>query len=156
MDVTLNWLGRMTFEGVGPSGFVQRLDTDPSTGGENSGARPMEMIAIGLAGCTAMDVLSILSKMQQSVTEFQVKFHGDRAREHPRVFTDSVIEYHVYGTNVNEAGLVHAIELSVEKYCPAYAMLIKAFPIRLTYKLYDSKSKVLLREGEYIHKQQVA
>lgn len=87
MDVMLNWRGRMTFEGVGPSGFTQRLDSDTAAGGDNSGARPMEMIAMGLAGCTAMDVISILSKKQQKVADFQVKFHGDRANEHPKVFT---------------------------------------------------------------------
>lgn len=156
MDVTLNWRGRMTFEGTGPSGFTQRIDTDPSVGGDDSGARPMEMIAIGLAGCTAMDVISILSKKQQSVTDFQVKFHGSRANEHPKVFTDSVIEYHVYGTNVDEAALVRAIELSAEKYCPAQAMLSKAFPIRLIYKIFDATSKTLIKEGEYMQKQQVA
>ena len=156
MDVMLNWRGRMTFEGVGPSGFTQRLDSDTAAGGDNSGARPMEMIAIGLAGCTAMDVISILSKKQQKVADFQVKFHGDRAKEHPKVFTDSVIEYQVYGTNLDEAALVRAIELSAEKYCPAQAMLSKAFPIRLTYKIFDAESKTLLKEGEYLHKKQVA
>ncbi|MBI2332615.1 MAG: OsmC family protein [Chloroflexi bacterium] len=156
MDVTLNWRGRMTFEGAGPSGFEQRLDTDPSAGGDNSGARPMEMIAIGLAGCTAMDVISILLKKQQSVTDFQVKFHGERANEHPKVFTTSVIEYYIYGTNVDEAAVVRAIELSVEKYCPALAMLSKAFPIRLTYKIFDATSRALLNEGEYMQKQQAA
>ena len=150
MDVTLNWRGRMTFEGVGPSGFVQQMDTDASSGGDDRGARPMEMIAIGLAGCTAMDVLSILSKKQQKVTDFQVNFHADRASEHPKVFTDSVIEYQVYGTNLDEAALVRAIELSAEKYCPAQAMLSKAFPIRLTYKIFDAESKSLLKEGMYL------
>lgn len=153
MDVTLSWRGRMTFEGVGPSGFAQRLDTDQSAGGDDSGARPMEFIAMGLAGCTAMDVISILSKKQQVVTDFQVHFHGDRANEHPKVFTRSVIEYHIYGTNVDEAAVIRAIELSAEKYCPAQAMLEKAFPIQLTYKIFDSDSKQLLKTGEYIQKQ---
>jgi putative redox protein len=156
MDVVLNWRGSMVFEGVGPSGFVHRLDTDPSAGGNNSGARPMEMLAIGLAGCTAMDVVSILSKKQQTVTDFKVEFHGDRANEHPKVFTASVIEYQIYGKNVDETAVVRAIELSAEKYCPAQAMLSKAFPIRLVYKIFDSESKTLLKQGEYFQKQTVA
>jgi putative redox protein len=156
MDVRLNWKGKMTFEGAGPSGFTQRLDSDSSAGGDNSGARPMEFVAIGLAGCTAMDVISILSKKKQVVKDFQVYFHGNRAEEHPKVFTDSVIEYQFYGSNVDEAAVVRAIELSAEKYCPAQAMLGKAFPIRLIYKIFDADSKTLLKEGEYVQKQVVA
>lgn len=155
MDVKLNWRGRMTFEGARPSGFIQRLDTDQASGGDDSGARPMEMIALGLAGCTAMDVIAILSKKKQNVTDFKVEFHGDREVEHPKVFTSSVIEYQVYGANVDETAVVRAIELSSEKYCPAQAMLSKAFPIRLTYKIFDADTKALLKEGEYMQKQQV-
>ena len=146
----------MAFEGVGPSGFVQRLDTDSAVGGDNSGARPMEMIAIGLAGCTAMDVISILAKKQQKVSDFQIKLHAERADDHPKVFTDSVIEYQVYGTDVDESALLRAIGLSAEKYCPAQAMLSKAFPIRLTYKIFDAETKSLVKEGEYQPKQKVA
>ena len=79
MDVILNWKGRMLFEGVGGSGFVQKLDTDTSVGGDDSGARPMEFIALGLAGCTAMDVISILQKKKQPVSDFKVQLHADRA-----------------------------------------------------------------------------
>ena len=137
MDVSINWKGRMTFEGAGDSGFVQRLDSDESVGGDNSGARPMEFIGIGLAGCTAMDVISILSKKKQVVTDFQVNFRGERAAEHPKVFTRGVIEYLFHGSNIDEAAVLRAIGLSAEKYCPAQAMLGKVFPIRLVYKIFD-------------------
>lgn len=150
MDVVLNWRGRMMFEGKAPSGFTQRLDTDESAGGDNSAARPMEFIAMGLAGCTAMDVISILTKKKQPVTDLQVNLHADRAEEHPKVFTGAVIEYKVYGTGIDESAVLRAIELSAEKYCPAQAMLEKAFPIKLTYKIFDADSKDLLKEGEYI------
>lgn len=149
MDVSMNWKGGITFEGAGPSGFVQRLDSDESVGGDNSGGRPMEFIVIGLAGCTAMDVISILSKKKQAVTDFQVNVHADRANEHPKVFTQAVIEYLIQGSDVDEAAVLRAIELSAEKYCPAQAMLAKAFPIRLTYKIYDAATNDLLKEGEY-------
>ena len=149
MEITLDWKGRMTFEGTGESGFVQRLDSDVSVGGDNSGGRPMEFLAIGLAGCTAMDVISILSKKKQDVTDFRVNVHADRAAEHPKVFTSAIIEYLFYGKNVDEAAVLRAIELSAEKYCPAQAMLSKAFPIRLVYKIFDSESKSLLSEGKY-------
>lgn len=153
MDITLNWKERMSFEGVGDSGFAQKLDVDESVGGENSAASPMEYIAMGLAGCTGMDVISILLKKKQAVKGFQVKVHADRAGEHPKVFTKAIIEYLVSGLNINEAAVLRAIELSTEKYCPAQAMLSKAFPMRLTYKIYDEDEKTLLKEGEYIQQQ---
>ncbi len=148
MEVTLNWKGRMAFEGSAGSGFVQRMDSEGSAGGDNSAARPIEFIALGLAGCTAMDVISILRKKQQDVTDFQVKVFADRVETHPKVFTKAVIEYLVTGRNVNKAALLRAIELSAEKYCPAHAMLSKAFPIELQYKIFDEGNK-LLEQGTY-------
>jgi putative redox protein len=152
MDITLNWEGRMSFEGVGDSGFIQKMDSDELAGGENSAARPMEFIALGLAGCTAMDIISILQKKKQPVMDFQVKVHADRAEEHPKVFTSVVIEYLVTGKSVDESALLRAIELSAEKYCPAQAMLSKAFPMQLVYKIFDDDGKTLLQEGQYHQK----
>lgn len=119
-------------------------------GGENSAARPMEFIALGLAG-TAMDVISILQKKKQIISDFQVKIHVERADEHPKVFTNAVIEYLVTGENVSEEAVLRAIQLSAEKYCPAQAMLSKAFPIKLVYTIFD-KNRVQTHAGEYIQK----
>ncbi len=141
MDIKINWNGGMLFEGAGDSGFVQKMD------GENNAARPMEFIALGLAGCTGMDVISILQKKKQPVKNFQVMVHADRAEEHPKVFTQAVIEYLVTGKDVEESALLRAIELSAEKYCPAQAMLSKAFPIQLVYKILDEDGKTVLKEG---------
>lgn len=152
MDINLDWKGKMFFEGVADSGFVQKLDAEEAVGGENKGARPMEYIAMGLAGCTGMDVISILQKKKQVVTEFQVKIHAERAVEHPKVFSKAVIEYLVTGKNVDEAALLRAIELSAEKYCPAHAMLGKAFPIQMEYKIFDEDKKTLVRQGAYAPK----
>jgi len=146
----MKWTGKMAFEGMGESGIVQKVDADALAGGESSGPRPMELIAIGLAGCTAMDVISILQKKKQPVMEFQVKVYADRADEHPKVFTQAVVEYLVTGRGVDEAAVLRAIELSAEKYCPAQAMLSKAFPMQLIYKILDEDSKMVLKEGEYI------
>ena len=151
MEVTLNWKNKLAFEGAGDSGFTQRLDAAEAVGGENSGARPMEFIAIGLAGCTAMDVISILQKKQQPVSDFQVKVHASQADEHPKVFTEALIEYLVTGRDLEEAALLRAIELSAERYCPAQAMLSKAFPIRMSYKILNETGQVV-REGEYLPK----
>ncbi len=153
MDVVLNWKGKMSFEGVSDTGFVQKMDSDSSVGGDNSAARPMEFIAIGLAGCTGMDVISILQKKKQPVANFQVQVHAPRAEDHPKVFSSAVIEYLVTGRDVDEAALVRAIGLSAEKYCPAQAMLSKAFPMQLLYKIFDEDGKTVVKQGEYIVKQ---
>ena len=152
MDITLNWKGKMSFEGAGDSGFSQKMDSEEVAGGENSAARPMEFIALGLAGCTGMDVISILQKKQQPVVDFQVKVHAERAEQHPKVFSRAVIEYLVTGKNIDENALLRAIELSAEKYCPAQAMLSKAFPMQLIYKIFDDDGKTVLKEGQYTQK----
>jgi putative redox protein len=152
MDVTLDWKNKMAFEGVAGSGFSQSLDAAESVGGGNSAARPMEFIAIGLAGCTAMDVISILRKKKQEVSDFQIKLHAESAAEHPKVFTSAVIEYLVTGRDISEDAVLRSIELSAEKYCPAQAMLRLAFPMRLIYKIFD-ENRLLVKEGEYFAKQ---
>jgi putative redox protein len=152
MDVVLNWKGKMAFEGISDSGFTQKMDTD-AAGGENTAARPMEFIALGLAGCTAMDVISIMQKKKQPIADFQVQVHAQQADEHPKVISSAVIEYLVTGKDVDESALIRAIELSAEKYCPAQAMLGKAFPMQLVYKIFDEDGKTLVKQGEYVAKQ---
>ena len=156
MEVVLNWKGKMSFEGAGESGFVQKMDTGEMAGGENSAARPLEFLVLGLAGCTGMDVISILQKKKQTITDFQVQIHAQRVDEHPKVISSAVIEYLVSGKDVDEAAVLRAIELSAEKYCPAHAMLGKAFPMQLIYKIFDEDGKTLINKGEYVAKQVVA
>ena len=129
MDARVTWKGRLSFDGAADSGFTIPLGTDPSVGGDDDGNRPLELLAIGLAGCTAMDVISILRKKQQDVTAFEVKVHADRASEHPHVFTHVWVEYVITGRQVDPKAVDRAVELSVTKYCPAQAMLSKAVPI---------------------------
>jgi putative redox protein len=137
MFASVKWNSRMSFTGIADSGFPISLDTDESVGGDNRAARPLEMIALGLAGCTAMDVISILQKKRQEVTSFEVKVDAARANEHPKVFTSAVIRYVLTGRNIDEAALTRAIELSALKYCPAQAMLANAFPMELRYEIYE-------------------
>jgi putative redox protein len=113
----------------------------------------MEFIALGLAGCTGMDVISILQKKKQPVIGFNVRVNAGRSPEYPKVFTDAVIEYVIIGKNVEEAAVLRAIELSAEKYCPAHAMLSKAFPIRMTYTLFDDNGETVIKKGEYSKKE---
>ncbi|MCI0396680.1 MAG: OsmC family protein [Chloroflexi bacterium] len=137
MEATVHWHHGLSFTGAANSGFTADLGASPSVGGDNDGMRPMEMILIGLAGCTAMDVISILRKKRQDVTGFEVKAYAVTAPEHPKVFTDITIHYIVRGHNVDPQAVERSIELSETKYCPAQAMLIKAVPIRLTYEIIE-------------------
>lgn len=129
MDAKVIWKQKMSFDGIAPSKFTLPIGTSPESGGDNDGFRPMELILVGLAGCTAMDVISILKKKQQQVTQFEVKVHGDRATEHPKVFTEIVVEYIVKGKKIDPAAVQRAVDLSVEKYCPVEAMLKKSVKI---------------------------
>ena len=126
MGATVTWKGKMAFDGQASSGFHLPLDTSKEQGGEESGFRPMELLLVGLAGCTSMDVISILQKKQQYVTAFEVSVNGERATEHPRVFTHIVINYKVAGKNIDPAAVERAVELSETKYCSAINTLNKA------------------------------
>ena len=137
MNASVQWHRGLTFTGTADTGFTVPLGASPKVGGDNDGLRPMELMAMSLAGCTAMDVISILRKMKQDVTAFEVKVHTERAEGHPRVFTDAVIEYEVTGHGIDESSVRHAIELSALRYCPAQAMLGKVVPIRLDYAIFE-------------------
>jgi putative redox protein len=138
MDAKVTWSHGMSFTGTADSGFSINLGTDPSVGGDNDGFRPLELMAISLAGCTAMDVISILKKKQQNITAFEVRVHADRAPEHPKVFTRITVEYLVQGHQVDPGAVERAIALSEEKYCPAQAMLAKAAQIEHTYRITET------------------
>ncbi len=130
MEANVTWHKKMSFEGkAAGSGFRLPLDTKAEQGGEDSGFRPMELILLGLAGCTAMDVISILEKKRQQVTAFEVRADGERSETHPKVFTHIVVEYLVTGTNIDPAAVARAVELSETKYCSAYGMLSKTVNI---------------------------
>ena len=137
MDAKVIWKERMSFTGSAESGFSIPLGTSPDVGGDNDGFRPMELLAIGLAGCTAMDVISIMQKKKQEVTSFEVQVHTDRAEDHPQVFTRIVIEYILGGRNIERAAAERAVQLSAEKYCPAQAMFSKIAPIELKITIKD-------------------
>ena len=98
-------------------------------GGENDGFRPTELVLVGLAGCTAMDVISILAKKKQDVTAFEVKAHGERASEDPKRFTSFLVEYVISGKGIDPAAVQRAVELSETKYCSVMATLRFAGPV---------------------------
>ena len=134
MDARVTWDKDLQFVGVSDSGFAVRMDSKSSS---QTGAGPVELTLMALAGCTAMDVISILQKKRQDVAEFHVQAHAERAADYPRVITAAVLEYEVTGHDIQEAALRRAIDLSVKQYCPVHAMLTKAFPISLTYSIFE-------------------
>lgn len=129
------WQGKMRFEGSATSGHRLALDSAEEHGGENAGFRPMELLLVGLAGCTAMDVISILTKKRLNVTGFEVRVEGDRAETHPKVYTDIRVEYVVRGRDIPADAVERAIQLSEEKYCSASAMLRQAARITSSYRI---------------------
>ena len=149
MDAKVTWKNGMTFTGTANTGFEVPLGAHPDVGGANDGFRPLELMAVSLAGCTAMDVISIVRKKKQDVAAFDVKVHADQNDGHPHVFTQIVIEYHFSGTNIDEAAVLRAIELSAVKYCPAQAMLGKVVPMTMKYFITDAASGELVKEGQY-------
>ncbi|MEJ2411382.1 MAG: OsmC family protein [Anaerolineales bacterium] len=140
MNADVSWKGRLSFTGTADSGFTVPLGSSPKVGGDNDGFRPLELMAISLAGCTAMDVISILSKKRQDVKDFQVKVTAERSDQHPKVFTSAVIEYHVAGIEIAESAVTRSIELSADTYCPAQAMLAKVIPLELQYFIYEGEN----------------
>ena len=127
----------MVFEATTGTGHVLTMDAAPRVGGTNSAARPMELLLAGLGGCTGMDVISILRKMRQEVTAYQVHVSGDQAQEHPRVFTHIDVEHVVHGRGLNVDMVKRAIELSATRYCPAEAMLGRVARIQERYRVID-------------------
>jgi putative redox protein len=130
----------MTFRASTASGHDLVMDASPDVGGTESGVRPMELLMVGLGGCTGMDVISILRKMRQDVTAYDVRVSGEQASEHPHVFTSIQVEHVVRGRALKEDMVRRAIELSATRYCPAAAMLGQAARIDFTYRLVDADS----------------
>ena len=108
---------------------------------------------MSMAGCTAMDVISILEKKKQAVTHFEVKVHAERTEDYPKVYTRAEIEYQVTGRAVDEASVLRAIELSIQKYCPVRAMLSQAFPITQRYVIFEEEGNGARRAVRHARKQ---
>lgn len=137
LEAALELAEGMSFRATSGSGHTLTLDAAPEVGGMNRGPRPMELLLLGLGGCTGMDVISILRKMRQEVTGYQVRVSGERAESHPQIFTRITVEHVVRGRGVKPASVQRAIELSATRYCSASAMLERAARIEQTYRIID-------------------
>jgi putative redox protein len=123
------WVENALFAAESGSGHTITMDGAPADGGRNLGARPMEMVLMGMGGCTAIDVVSMLKKQRQDVRDIIVELAAERAEDHPRVFTQVTVIYRVRGKGLNRALVERAVSLSDGKYCSATAMVRKSAAI---------------------------
>ena len=123
MKATIKWLDGVSFEAESGSGHRLILDGAPEHGGRNAGLRPMEAVLIGVGACSAFDVISILRKARQPVSDCVVELEAERAEDPPKVFTRVRMRFVVTGRGLAPAKVERAVALSVEKYCSATAML---------------------------------
>ena len=123
MKARVKWVEGVTFVGESGSGHAVVMDGPPEHGGRDLGIRPMEMLLLGMGGCTAFDVLHILKKARQPVTDCVVELDAERADEEPKVFTKIHAHFRIKGAGLKEDRVKRAVELSAEKYCSASIML---------------------------------
>lgn len=138
MKARIKWVEEVTFIGESGSGHAVVIDGPPDLGGRNLGIRPMELLLQGLGGCTAFDVMLILKKARQNVTDCVVEIDAERAETEPKVFTRIHVHFIVSGKDLNEKQVERAIKLSAEKYCSASIMLGKVAEITHDYEIHEA------------------
>lgn len=130
MKISIERVGGMAFSATASeSGHTVLMDASPAAGGENKGPRPMEMLLMGLGGCTSIDVVMILEKARQKIHSCKVEISAERAVTEPRVFTDIHVHFIVSGNDLSPVRVARAIKLSAETYCSASIMLGKTATI---------------------------
>ena len=129
MKCRIKWLEHMSFVGESGSGHSVVMDGAPEAGGRNLGVRPMEMLLLGLGGCTSFDVVSILHKSRQQLVDCEVDIEAERADSIPKVFTKIHLHFIVSGRDLDQAKVAKAISLSADKYCSASRILEKTAAI---------------------------
>jgi putative redox protein len=141
MKARVKLVDGMMFVGESGSGHAVVMDGAPEYGGRNLGIRPMEMLLIGLGGCTAFDVVQILRKGREQVSDCEVEVTAVRAETDPKVFTSIHLEYRVAGRDLAPAKVERAIQLSKEKYCSASIMLAAVAEITHSWKALDEAAE---------------
>ena len=138
MKTEINLVDGVAFNAISGSGHSVTMDGPPEAGGKNLGARPMEMLLMGLGGCSAYDVVTILRKSRQNVTDLAVKIEAKRAETDPKVFTSIHLLFKVTGRDLKNTIVERAISLSAEKYCSASIMLGKSANITHAYEIHSA------------------
>jgi len=137
MQVRVKWLDGMAFVGETGTGHAVVMDGAPEFGGRNLGARPMEMLLLGLGGCTSFDVIAILKKARQPVLDCEVIVEAARAEKAPKVFTEIAVHFRVYGNGLSEKHVARAVELSATRYCSASIMLGASAKITHDFSIFE-------------------
>lgn len=137
MQARIKWAGEAQFDGTTGSGHTISMDGAPEHGGQNKGPRPMEMLLLGLGGCTAFDVVLILKRSRQAVRDVDVAIEAERADTEPKVFTRIHVHFVVTGSGLSEDRVRRAIDLSAEKYCSASIMLGKTATITHDFEIVE-------------------
>ncbi|MGB0723225.1 MAG: OsmC family protein [Gammaproteobacteria bacterium] len=138
MKARVKWVEDACFVGEAPSGHAVVMDGPPEGGGRNLGVRPMEMLLLGMGGCTAYDVVSILKKSRQDVRDCYVEIEAQRADSVPKVFTRIHVHFVVEGKGLTDDRVKRAVELSADKYCSASIMLGKAAEISHDFEIVEA------------------
>ena len=138
MKAEVKWLGKRAFEGTPGSGHSVIMDSSPEFGGEDRGIRPMEMMMVGMGGCTSIDVMNILEKSRQDVTDCVAEITAERAETEPKVFVKMHVHFKVTGRNIDPKRVERAIQLSAEKYCSASIMLGKTAEITHDFEILEA------------------
>jgi len=138
MKTRIKWVENVTFVGETDSGHAVVMDGPPDHGGRNLGPRPMEMLLLGLGGCTTFDIIMILKKSRQDVTDCVVEINAERADEEPKVFINIHIHFIVTGKNLKAKQVERAVSLSAEKYCSASIMLGKTATITHDFEIVEA------------------
>jgi len=137
MKATVKWAGKASFEGITESGHTVIMDGSPDIGGENRGPRPMELLLLGMGSCTSVDVMLILGKGRQDVTDCVAHIDAERAPTEPKVFTKIHVHFVVSGRGLDPKRVEKAIHLSAEKYCSASIMLGKTAVITHDFEIVE-------------------
>jgi putative redox protein len=136
--ITTKWLGDMAFESNNPSGHNFIIDAGPEDGGLGNGLRPKALMLSSLAGCTGLDVVMLIKKMKLKVDNFKIDTIAELTDEHPKYYKEVRIEYHFYGSNLDEKKLQRAVSLSFEKYCGVIEMF-RGFATVTTESIFHSE-----------------
>jgi putative redox protein len=139
MKARIKWVEDVMFLGESGTGHTVVMDGPEESGGHGTGMRPMELLLLGMGGCTSYDVVEILKKARQKVTDVVIEINSERSDEVPKVFTKINVHYKVTGMNVKEAHVKRAVELSTEKYCSASIMLGKTAEISHSYEIIEAE-----------------
>ena len=137
MKARVQWLDGRAFVGESGSGHAVVMDGAPDAGGRNIGVRPMEMLLLGLGGCTAFDIVMILERMREKVTGLDIALEAERATEDPKVFTHVKLIYKITGRKLKPANVERAVTMSAEKYCSASAMFEKTAKLEHSFEIIE-------------------